>query len=68
MSKKTEPEAGRIYHISHTYKGEFTCKVVYVAKTVIYATILDKDSMFDEVCIGEDVRLSKRLVTFKEVA
>ena len=53
-------KVGKIYKLTHTTKGTFKCRIVYIAKKHVYATIIDIGTVFEDVLVGEDVRMLKR--------
>jgi hypothetical protein len=58
---------GKTYNAVHSSKGAFQCKIIYIGKLAIYAILTDKKNSFNEAEIGDEIKLTKGLVTFKEV-
>ena len=73
-------KAGRIYKITHKTKGTFECRIVYIAKKHVYATITDSLDIWDLEeqwghyesgiliipQVGDDIRFLKRNINIKE--
>jgi hypothetical protein len=58
--------AGKTYAVTHSVKGPFKCKVVYVGARAVYATLVECSDWMEE-SVGEDVRINKAKAKFREV-
>jgi hypothetical protein len=59
-------KTGEVYKVTHVQKGTFKCRILHVGKIAIYATITDLGTLWMDIKVGDEVRLTRRLVKFKK--
>ncbi|GAG86702.1 unnamed protein product [marine sediment metagenome] len=66
-------EVGKEYHIVHSLKGSYHCKILYVGKIAVYAEITGIINIRTvekkyKIEVGQEVRLTKRHCLFNKIS
>jgi hypothetical protein len=59
-------KTGEVYKATHKHKGSFKCRILHIGRLAIYATITDIGTLWMDIKVGDEVRLTRRLVKFKK--